>query len=433
MRHRPIPWRSALPGTRLEIEALARLFLAGHKPCQLLTDSEASEPTLAQMAASGSLGRFAYIHLATHGLIDDGVPQRSAVILTQTNVPNPLTQLLQGQPVYDGRLSVREIQRGWDLHADLVTLSACETALGRDAGGEGFVGFTQALLMSGARTICLSLWRVDDTATALLMQRFYANLLGARPGLARAMPKADALAEAKAWLRSMTQKEVTTLAASLSPNDDRSKGAVKRPPPVAQGLPQGGDDARMLIHSTGRHLCSSVILTEKTAVVSVLSARSKRYVRAPAVGHALDKLKERAQPGVYQVTDVKRHGNKRPEKWPQHRDGRADEIAVERQSSRCRVRNAADELIAIDAHQNHRHHTAHKHDQEGHHERQPALMVERVGHRRKQERKRSKDDELHHGDQVRGAQARTSGRSEAQASLRRSAPSRGRARVARGS
>ncbi len=137
-----------LPGTRLEIEALARLFLAGHKPCQLLTDSEASEPTLAQMAASGSLGRFAYIHLATHGLIDDGVPQRSAVILTQTNVPNPLTQLLQGQPVYDGRLSVREIQRGWDLHADLVTLSACETALGRDAGGEGFVGFTQALLMS---------------------------------------------------------------------------------------------------------------------------------------------------------------------------------------------------------------------------------------------------------------------------------------------
>ena len=133
----------------MEIEALARLFQAGHKPCQLLTDAEASEPTLGQMAASGSLGRFAYIHLATHGLIDDGVPQQSAVILTQTNLPNSLAQLLDGQPVYDGRLSVREIQRGWDLHADLVTLSACETALGRDAGGEGFVGFTQALLMSG--------------------------------------------------------------------------------------------------------------------------------------------------------------------------------------------------------------------------------------------------------------------------------------------
>ena len=64
-----------------------------------------------------------------------------------------------------------------------MTLSACETALGRDAGGEGFVGFTQALLMSGTRSVCLSLWKVDDTATALLMQRFYANLLGRRAGL----------------------------------------------------------------------------------------------------------------------------------------------------------------------------------------------------------------------------------------------------------
>ena len=66
-----------------------------------------------------------------------------------------------------------------------MTLSACETALGREAGGEGFVGFTQALLMSGARSVCLSLWKVDDTATALLMQRFYANLLGVRPGFSQ--------------------------------------------------------------------------------------------------------------------------------------------------------------------------------------------------------------------------------------------------------
>jgi CHAT domain-containing protein/tetratricopeptide (TPR) repeat protein len=230
-----------LPGTRVEIETLARLFQAGHKPCQILTDTEASEPTLAQMASSGSLSRFAYIHLATHGLIDDGVPQQSAVILTQTNIPDPLTQLLNGQPVYDGRLSVREIQRGWDLHADLVTLSACETALGRDAGGEGFVGFTQALLMSGARSICLSLWRVDDTATALLMQRFYANLLGTRPGVAQAMPKSEALAEAKAWLRSITREEVTKLAASLWAGDAQSKGSPKRQP-AALGLRAGGEE-----------------------------------------------------------------------------------------------------------------------------------------------------------------------------------------------
>src|SRR5262249_61488200 len=123
----------------------------------------------------------AYIHLASHGVIDEAIPQRSAVILTQTGLPDPLDQLLKHQPVYDGGLTVREIQRGWDLRAELVTLSACETARGRSAGGEGFVGFTQALLMSGARSVCLSLWKVDDTATALLMQRFYANRLRARP------------------------------------------------------------------------------------------------------------------------------------------------------------------------------------------------------------------------------------------------------------
>ena len=116
-------------------------------------------------------------------MIDEGVPARSAVILTQTGLPDPLEQVLKQQPVFDGRLLVREIQRGWELKAELVTLSACETALGRDAGGEGFVGFTQALLMSGSRSVCLSLWKVDDTATALLMQRFYANLLGRRAGL----------------------------------------------------------------------------------------------------------------------------------------------------------------------------------------------------------------------------------------------------------
>ena len=126
-------------------------------------------------------------------MIDEGVPARSAVILTQTGLPDPLEQVLNHKPVFDGRLSVREIQRGWDLKAELVTLSACETALGRDAGGEGFVGFTQALLMSGTRSVCLSLWKVDDTATALLMQRFYANLLGRRPGCRSPMPKAEAL------------------------------------------------------------------------------------------------------------------------------------------------------------------------------------------------------------------------------------------------
>src|SRR4029077_20394677 len=137
-------------------------------------------------------------------------------------------QVLNHQPAYDGRLAMREIQRGWDLKAELVTLSACETAGGQYAGGEGFVGFTQALLMSGARSVCLSLWKVDDTATALLMQRFYANLLGRRPGLTGSIPKAEALREAKAWLRGLRRAEVLALTAELSGGVERSKGTKAR-------------------------------------------------------------------------------------------------------------------------------------------------------------------------------------------------------------
>ena len=67
------------------------------------------------------------------------------------------------------------------------------------------MGFTQALLMSGTRSVCLSLWKVDDTATALLMTRFYQNMLGKRDGLSKPMPKAEALREAKMWLRGLTR------------------------------------------------------------------------------------------------------------------------------------------------------------------------------------------------------------------------------------
>jgi CHAT domain-containing protein len=180
-----------------------------------LLGSDASESELDRLAAAGELGKFGFIHLATHGVIDEGVPTRSAVILTQTGLPDPLEQTLNHKPVFDGRLSDREIQRAWDLKAELVTMSACETGLGRAAGGDGFVGFTQALLMSGTRSVCLSLWRVDDRSTALLMRRFYANLLCGRPGLSQPMPKAEALAEAKTWLRNLDVDEAGSELAAL--------------------------------------------------------------------------------------------------------------------------------------------------------------------------------------------------------------------------
>jgi CHAT domain len=232
-----------LPGTRFEVDALARLFQSDDRPTRILLGADASEPEIDRLASSGELGRFGFIHLATHGVIDEAIQERSAVILSQINLPDPLEQVLNHKPAFDGRLSVREIQRGWDLKAELVTLSACETALGRESGGEGFVGFTQALLMSGARSVCLSLWKVDDTATALLMQRFYANLVGQRPGLASPMPKAVALREAKAWLRGLKRAELLALTAEMSGGVERSKGAkARQPADLAAAIPAGGDN-----------------------------------------------------------------------------------------------------------------------------------------------------------------------------------------------
>ncbi len=228
---------SPLPGTRYEVEALARLFRSDDRPSRILLAADASEPEFDRIAASGDLKRFGFIHLATHGVIDEDIPARSAVILTQVGLPDPLEQALNNRTVFDGRLSVREIQRGWELDAELVTLSACETALGRQAGGEGFVGFTQALLMSGTRSVVLSFWKVDDKATALLMTRFYQDLLGRRPGLSRPMPKAEALREAKQWLRNLTADEAGNELAALDrgplrPLAKDSGGAAQGASPV---------------------------------------------------------------------------------------------------------------------------------------------------------------------------------------------------------
>src|SRR5439155_27181318 len=70
------------------------------------------------------------------------------------------------------------------------------------------LGFAQALFVNGAHSLVLSQWRVDDKATALLMTRFYQNLLGRRAGLSKPMSKAEALDEAKRWLRNLTADQI---------------------------------------------------------------------------------------------------------------------------------------------------------------------------------------------------------------------------------
>jgi CHAT domain-containing protein len=121
--------------------------------------------------------------------------------------------------------------RTWELDADLVVLSACESGLGRYAGGEGYLGFAQALFVKGARSLVLSQWKVDDKATALLMTRFYQNLLGQRPGLSQPLPKAAALDEAKRWLRNLTVDEIGTELAALERGTVRPLAKADGPAP----------------------------------------------------------------------------------------------------------------------------------------------------------------------------------------------------------
>ncbi len=208
------PGLTPLPGTRREVEAIARLFPEGR--ATTLMKADATESKLQGMAQSGSLKGYRFIHLATHGAADPALALRSAIYLAaepeQHGTPADPAAM---DPVSDGQVTAEQIVRTWDLDADLVVLSACESGLGREAGGEGYLGFAQAMFVKGARSLVLSQWSVEDKATALLMARFYQDLLGKRPGLSRPMPKAEALHEAKQWLRNLTADEVGRELAAL--------------------------------------------------------------------------------------------------------------------------------------------------------------------------------------------------------------------------
>jgi hypothetical protein len=205
------PTLDPLPGTRWEVQALGRLV---HQTTTLL-GSDASEQRLDDLNRDGKLKTFRLVHLATHGAIAWNSPDRSTLLLARDRLPDPLRQVEQGKKVYTGALSVSTIRQTWKLDADLVSLSACETGLGLDRQGDGLLGFAQAFLQCGARCVVLSRWEADDTATALLMLRFYENLLGKRKGLKAPLGRAAALAEARKWLRELPRGEALALASAL--------------------------------------------------------------------------------------------------------------------------------------------------------------------------------------------------------------------------
>lgn len=144
-----------LPHAARELRAVAALFTRA----DVLEGRDATEPAL----AGAHLDRAAVVHFATHGIVDERLPQRSGLALTM--VP----------PQSDGLLQVREVYQ-LRLQAALVTLSACQTALGKDVTGEGVVGLSRAFFYAGARSVMASLWNVNDASTADFMTRFYTAL-----------------------------------------------------------------------------------------------------------------------------------------------------------------------------------------------------------------------------------------------------------------
>ncbi len=215
-----------LPGTRREAEALAALFPAGQ--AITILGSQACEATVQGLARSGKLEGYRYLHFATHGQSDPRFAYRTALILA----PDPDTSADPTATETDGTITAEQIARTWELDADMVVLSACESGLGRAAGAEGYLGFAQPLFARGARSLVLSQWKVDDDATALLMARFYRNLLGKREGRKEPMPKAEALAEAKRWLRGAGRSEVGAALAALPRGAIVRREAAKAGPPA---------------------------------------------------------------------------------------------------------------------------------------------------------------------------------------------------------
>jgi tetratricopeptide (TPR) repeat protein len=189
--------RNAFRRDGVPLDDLPRLRFAGFEARAVaerfagatLLQGDQAEARLRAMAAGSALQDFDVIHLATHTLFD-AAPERSGLVLAE-HAPAASAE-------DDGILDAQEILLGWRLHGALVTLSACES--GRSAGlwrGED-LGLAPALLASGADRVLVSLWPVDDRATAILMDRFYTELA------AGASPDA-ALRDAKRFVRDLRE------------------------------------------------------------------------------------------------------------------------------------------------------------------------------------------------------------------------------------
>jgi CHAT domain-containing protein/Tfp pilus assembly protein PilF len=162
-----------LPGARREVLEIASQYRADE--AMVFLGADASEENV---KTGGHLQQASRIHFATHAIVDEALPELTALVLAAR--PD------SGE---DGFLHAYEL---FDLKlgADVVVLSGCDTGLGREISGEGLIGLTQALFFAGARSVVVSLWPVADAASPSLMPEFYRRIDGG-------MSKAEALRQTK--------------------------------------------------------------------------------------------------------------------------------------------------------------------------------------------------------------------------------------------
>jgi CHAT domain-containing protein/tetratricopeptide (TPR) repeat protein len=151
----------ALPYTRIEANAILSTF----PKATLRMGNEAQETLIKETGAN-----FRYLHFATHALVNDAAPMLSGVVLAR-----PAKDSSE-----DGILTVRELF-DMNLAADMIVFSACETAQGARKQGEGRIGLAWAAFVAGVPAQVVSLWSVDDEATAQLMKGFYRGLKQGQP------------------------------------------------------------------------------------------------------------------------------------------------------------------------------------------------------------------------------------------------------------
>lgn len=150
-----------LPEAEREVKTLAQLY--GSARSKVFTGTAADESQAKAEASSYNI-----LHFATHGILNDTSPMYSHLLLAQKGNDE------------DGLLEAREVLK-LDLRAELVTLSACETARGKLGRGEGVVGLSWAFFVAGSPATLVSQWKVESASTTNLMLGFYQNLQSTKP------------------------------------------------------------------------------------------------------------------------------------------------------------------------------------------------------------------------------------------------------------